>query len=187
MRVSKPEYQGPISLPRTFVSAVLIGQGEGCCVGGSLHFAAAAFVAVCSPQALRALLCKTAAGIYHQVDLASILMTLVVQWLCFASSFAAAAAADLLHSFAGLLQLLAVFDADMVCSTDFFIKTLPRIMDDRVSLVLTPQAYHNYDSATDIFNHSAFAYWTMMVPGEDAWGHIVCTGKLSHPTPTHPL
>lgn len=57
-------------------------------------------------------------------------------------------------------------------------KTLPRVVDDRVSLVLTPQAYHNYDPATDIFNHSAFAYWSMMVPGEDAWGHIVCTGQL---------
>ena len=76
------------------------------------------------------------------------------------------------------LQLIAVFDADMVCSKEFFMKTLPRIVDDRVSLVLTPQAYHNYDPATDIFNHSAFAYWSMMVPGEDAWGHIVCTGRL---------
>lgn len=57
-------------------------------------------------------------------------------------------------------------------------KTLPRVVDDRVSLVLTPQAYHNYDPATDIFNHSAFAYWSIMVPGEDAWGHIVCTGQL---------
>ena len=72
-----------------------------------------------------------------------------------------------------------VFDADMVCSTEFFMKTLPRIVDDRVSLVLTPQAYHNYDPATDIFNHSAFAYWSMLVPGEDAWGHIVCTGTSS--------
>ena len=44
----------------------------------------------------------------------------------------------------------------MVCSTEFFMKTLPRIVDDRVSLVLTPQAYHNYDPATDIFNHSAY-------------------------------
>ena len=67
----------------------------------------------------------------------------------------------------------------MVCSTEFFVKTLPRIVDDRVSLVLTPQAYHNYDPATDIFNHSAFAYWSMLVPGEDAWGHIVCTGTSS--------
>ena len=75
-----------------------------------------------------------------------------------------------------LLQLITVFDADMVCSTEFFVKTLPRIVDDRVSLVLTPQAYHNYDPAIDIFNHSAYAYWSMMVPGEDAWGHIVCTG-----------
>ncbi len=74
------------------------------------------------------------------------------------------------------MQLITVFDADMVCSTKFFMKTLPRVVDDRVSLVLTPQAYHNYDPATDIFNHSAFAYWSMMVPGEDAWGHIVCTG-----------
>ena len=72
--------------------------------------------------------------------------------------------------------MITVFDADMVCSTEFFMKTLPRVVDDRVSLVLTPQAYHNYDPATDIFNHSAYAYWSMMVPGEDAWGHIVCTG-----------
>ncbi|DBB16038.1 hypothetical protein WJX82_000557 [Trebouxia sp. C0006] len=77
----------------------------------------------------------------------------------------------------GLEELIVVFDADMVCSTEFFMKTLPRIVDDRVSLVLTPQAYHNYDPATDIFNHSAYAYWSMMVPGEDAWGHIVCTGS----------
>ena len=51
------------------------------------------------------------------------------------------------------------------------------MVDDRVSLVLTPQAYHNYDPSVDIFNHSAFAYWSVMVPGEDAWGHIVCTGQ----------
>ena len=75
------------------------------------------------------------------------------------------------------LQLITVFDADMVCSPEFFTKTLPRIVDDRVSLVLTPQAYHNYDPSVDIFNHSAFAYWSVMVPGEDAWGHIVCTGQ----------
>ena len=81
------------------------------------------------------------------------------------------------------LQLISVFDADMVCSQDFFMKTLPRIMDERVSLVLTPQAYHNYNPALDIFNHSAFAYWSIMVPGEDAWGHIVCTGQL--PIPSH--
>lgn len=79
----------------------------------------------------------------------------------------------------GAVQLITVFDADMVCSPDFFIKTLPRIMDDRVSLVLTPQAYHNYNPSLDIFNHSAFAYWSIMVPGEDAWGHIVCTGKFA--------
>lgn len=41
------------------------------------------------------------------------------------------------------------------------------------------------DPATDIFNHSAYAYWSMMVPGEDAWGHIVCTGwTLPLPLPS---
>ena len=43
--------------------------------------------------------------------------------------------------------------------------------------MLTPQAFHNYRTDKDIFNHSAFAYWNVMVPGEDAWGHIVCTGE----------
>ena len=51
----------------------------------------------------------------------------------------------------------------------------------QVSIVLTPQAFHNYRTDKDIFNHSAFAYWNVMVPGEDAWDHIVCTGGPSLP------
>ena len=39
----------------------------------------------------------------------------------------------------GALQLLCVFDADMVCTAEFFLKTMPRIGDDKVSC-LSPTA-----------------------------------------------
>jgi len=60
---------------------------------------------------------------------------------------------------------------------DFFLKTVPLLDEgDDVSMVLTPQAFHNLDLDTDIFNHSNIHFWQYMQPGADAIGFISCTG-----------
>ena len=44
---------------------------------------------------------------------------------------------------------------------------------------LTPsaaQAFHNYDTTCDIFNHSNLIYWQISLPGLDGWNNISCTG-----------
>lgn len=60
---------------------------------------------------------------------------------------------------------------------DFFLRTVPLLDEgDDVSMVLTPQAFHNLDLDTDIFNHSNVHFWQYMQPGADAIGFISCTG-----------
>lgn len=60
---------------------------------------------------------------------------------------------------------------------EFFLKTVPLLDEgDDVSMVLTPQAFHNLDLDTDIFNHSNVHFWQYMQPGADAIGFISCTG-----------
>lgn len=75
-----------------------------------------------------------------------------------------------------LAQLLVIFDADMVCSNEFFVKILAELYDPQVALVLTPQAFHNYDPSCDIFNHSNLIYWQISLPGVDGWDNVSCTG-----------
>ena len=47
----------------------------------------------------------------------------------------------------------------MACET-FFLKTVP-LLDggDDIAMILTPQAFHNLDIETDIFNHSNIHFW----------------------------
>ena len=73
-------------------------------------------------------------------------------------------------------QLLVIFDADMVCNPEFFIKIIAELYDPQVALVLTPQAFHNYDPSCDIFNHSNLIYWQISLPGVDGWDNVSCTG-----------
>lgn len=43
---------------------------------------------------------------------------------------------------------------------DFFLKTVPLLDEgDDVAMVLTPQAFHNLDLDSDIFNHSNIHFW----------------------------
>jgi hypothetical protein len=49
-------------------------------------------------------------------------------------------------------ELIVIFDADMNCKQDFFLKTLEVMIDDDLSLTLTPQAFYNADAEIDIFN-----------------------------------
>ena len=63
------------------------------------------------------------------------------------------------------LQLLCIFDADMLPKPEFFMKMLPELNDPRVALVLSPQSFHNYNPKSDIFNHSNFTYWEYILPG----------------------
>ncbi|KAK9803902.1 hypothetical protein WJX72_003331 [[Myrmecia] bisecta] len=73
-------------------------------------------------------------------------------------------------------ELCCVFDADMICIPEFFMKILPELNDPKVGLVLSPQKFHNYDPNCDIFNHSNLIYWENILPGMDAWDNASCTG-----------
>ena len=71
---------------------------------------------------------------------------------------------------------MVIFDADMVCYKNFFIKILAELYDPQVAIVLTPQKFHNYDINCDIFNHSNLIYWQVSLPGLDGWDNVSCTG-----------
>jgi endoglucanase len=73
-------------------------------------------------------------------------------------------------------ECLVVFDADMCANNNFFIKILEVMYDERVSLCLTPQGFHNINLASDIFNNSNLSFWEYILPGCDAVGYIACTG-----------
>ena len=74
------------------------------------------------------------------------------------------------------MQLVVIFDADMVCYKDFFTKILAELYDPQVAIVLTPQKFHNYNIMCDIFNHSNLIYWQVSLPGLDGWDNVSCTG-----------
>ena len=73
-------------------------------------------------------------------------------------------------------RVVVVFDADMVCYPDFFVKILAELYDPQVAIVLTPQKFWNYDINCDIFNHSNLIYWQVSLPGLDGWDNVSCTG-----------
>lgn len=85
--------------------------------------------------------------------------------------------AQLMQRWECALQLVAVLDADMVISADFFLKTLPYLQADTDALVLTPQAFHNFNPRADVFGHANCIFWDVIVPGcVDGYGGIMCTG-----------
>ena len=88
----------------------------------------------------------------------------------------------------------------MRANPDFLLKTLEVMADESLSLVLTPQSFHNIEILSDLFNSknkqfcrsspppvhtdvslthilccctAAGEYW---LPGAFAWGYIACTG-----------
>lgn len=71
-------------------------------------------------------------------------------------------------------EVVAIFDADMVCRPNFFTRTLP-VLDD-CDMVLTPQWFYNVPMMADIFNHSNLHLWEYMLPAMDGWGCLSCTG-----------
>ncbi len=40
------------------------------------------------------------------------------------------------------------------------------MQDGKETIVLTPQFSHNYDIASDIFNHRSATYWNLILPGQ---------------------
>ena len=74
-------------------------------------------------------------------------------------------------------ELICVFDADQIAKKHFFTATVP-LFDggDNVAMVLSPQAFHNLNLHTDIFNHSNIHFWEYMQPGYESLGFISCTG-----------
>ena len=50
------------------------------------------------------------------------------------------------------------------------------MIDDDISLCLTPQGFNNVDAQSDIFNNLNLSFWEYMLPGTDALGYIACTG-----------
>lgn len=73
-------------------------------------------------------------------------------------------------------EVVVVFDADMVAQPNFYTKALECMIDDKVSLILTPQGFHNVNAQRDIFNNLNLSFWEYILPGCDAFGYIACTG-----------
>ncbi|GAX77149.1 hypothetical protein CEUSTIGMA_g4595.t1 [Chlamydomonas eustigma] len=73
-------------------------------------------------------------------------------------------------------ECIVVFDADMNCKPDFFLKMLEVMVDDNISLTLSPQAFYNIDVDADIFNAINAQFWEYWLPGAFGWGYIACTG-----------
>ena len=64
-----------------------------------------------------------------------------------------------------MLQLICIFDADMVCQRQFFLRTLQWLAaDEGLTIVNTPHAFHNIDLAADVHAHSNFAFWHVVSP-----------------------
>jgi hypothetical protein len=83
-------------------------------------------------------------------------------------------------------EVIVVFDADMVAKPNFFTKILEVMVDDDVSLCLTPQGFNNVDAQSDIFNNLNLSFWEYMLPGTDALGYIAwCAASSSPPCPAH--
>jgi hypothetical protein len=64
------------------------------------------------------------------------------------------------------MQVMVVFDADMVARPNFFTKILEVMLDNDCALCLTPQGFNNVDSQCDIFNNLNLSFWEYMLPGE---------------------
>ncbi len=73
-----------------------------------------------------------------------------------------------------LLEVVAVFDADMVAQPNFFTRTLPWLQDGRQSIVLTPQFFHNFDPDADIFNHRSAVFWSVILSGWVSLSRCIC-------------
>lgn len=73
-----------------------------------------------------------------------------------------------------LLEVVAVFDADMVAQPNFFTRTLPWLQDGRQSIVLTPQFFHNFDPDADIFNHRSAVFWSVILSGWVSLSRCLC-------------
>ncbi len=73
-------------------------------------------------------------------------------------------------------ECIVVFDADMNCKPEFFLKMLEVMLDDDISLTLSPQAFFNADIDGDIFNAVNAQFWEYWLPGAFGWGYIACTG-----------
>lgn len=73
-------------------------------------------------------------------------------------------------------EVMVVLDADMVAEHDFFVRILEVMSDDDIALCLTPQAFHNVNAQTDIFNNLNLSFWEYMLPGTDAYRYVACTG-----------
>lgn len=67
------------------------------------------------------------------------------------------------------MQVMVVFDADMVARPNFFTKILEVMQDDDCALCLTPQGFNNVDAQCDIFNNLNLSFWEYMLPGEQAY------------------
>jgi hypothetical protein len=64
------------------------------------------------------------------------------------------------------MQVMVVFDADMVARPNFYTKILEVMLDDDCALCLTPQGFSNVDAQRDIFNNLNLSFWEYMLPGE---------------------
>jgi cellulose synthase/poly-beta-1,6-N-acetylglucosamine synthase-like glycosyltransferase len=73
-------------------------------------------------------------------------------------------------------ELVAIFDADMVCLKQFSLKIMEYFEDGRVALVQTPQTFHNVPMNADFFDAHNMNFFQYMLPGMDSWNTTTCCG-----------
>lgn len=79
-------------------------------------------------------------------------------------------------------DLIAVFDADFVPTTNFLTRTVGFFQDDQVALVQTPQTFYNPDPIArnlgleDVLTPEEEVFYRQIQPMRDGAGGVVCSG-----------
>ncbi|MBO3461542.1 glycosyltransferase [Aetokthonos hydrillicola Thurmond2011] len=79
-------------------------------------------------------------------------------------------------------ELIAVFDADFVPTTNFLIRTVGFFQNEKVALLQTPQSFYNGDpigrnlGIENILTSSEEVFYRQIQPMRDAAGSVLCSG-----------
>lgn len=80
-------------------------------------------------------------------------------------------------------ELVVVFDADFIPTTDFLIRTVGFFMDDNVAMVQTPQNFYNEDPISvnlgleSVLTNEQTLFFRYIQPSRDATNSVVCCGS----------
>jgi len=74
-------------------------------------------------------------------------------------------------------ELVAIFDADMVCMETFFENCLTYFKEDKsVVMVQTPQTFYNVPKEADFFDAHNIQFFQFMLPAYSSWNLVSCCG-----------